>query len=151
MFNSTPSFQRQLSRNYYPCVQEGWMQSVATDSAVPRCCPPSFPRILPVPCMPRGQIRITSVLWAACPRRTAFVSFSVSQSNLGVVSTYLGCAGEAERRTSLRLWLEGPKQVESGASSTLRRVGRTKAVGVQVCEARRESGPAVQCVGRHLA
>lgn len=121
------------------------MQSVATDSAIPRCCPPSFPWVLPVPCIPRGQIRITSVL------RAAFVSFSVSQSILGVVSTYLGCAGEAERRTSLRLWLEGPKQVESGASSTLRRVGRTKAVGVQVCGARCESGPGVQCVGRHLA
>lgn len=48
-------------------------------------------------------------------------------------SILLGCAGEAQKRMSLRLWLEGPTQVESGVRSTLRTVGRTKAEGAQVC------------------
>ena len=121
------------------------MLSTTADSACPRCCPPLFPWLPSAPCVPRAQSQV--------PRHGQLEKVSsISWSVFGMVSLRLGCAGEVQRRTSLRLWLEGPKPVESGVRSTaLRPVGRTKAVGAQVCCARLELERGMQCVGRYLA
>ena len=60
--------------------------------------------------------------------------------------THQGRASEAQERTSLRLWLEGPKQVESGARRTLGTVVRNKVVSAQVSWACLQLGPGVCCV-----
>lgn len=88
-----------------------------------------IPMVTVSPCILRGRIPLHAV-------------GSLSENSLSLVFHLLvppwdgihlpGRAGEAQRRTSLSLWLEGPKQADVATRPALRTVGRSKAVGVQV-------------------
>ena len=79
------------------------MLSITTDSAPPTQMLPTFIPWLPIsPCMPRGQI-------PACMSRAVhgegqlLSCFRSPGLFLGMVFTHLNCAGEAQKRTNLRL------------------------------------------------
>lgn len=112
----------------------------------PRCYPPSLPWL---PSAPAGPEAKSQHPYHGQPEKVSLCLVFHLQSFLGMESILLGCAGETQKRTSLRLWLEGPKQVESGVRCTLRTAGRTKAEGAQVCCIHLDLGPGGWCEGRH--
>lgn len=75
--------------------------------------PTLIPMVIISPSMPRGQSQLPR---HGQPEKVSLCLVFYLQSILGMVSILLGWTDEVQKRSSRRLWLEVPKQVESGVS-----------------------------------